>query len=167
MSQFKPRDPLDRLFEIGIILKGLDGILETIGGLLLLTVTPATINRLASWLTQHELSEDPHDFVASRLLGYAHGLTGSAVTFAAVYLLLHGITKIVLVAALLRNQIWAYPWMIAFLLIFIGYQLYRIVLSPTYAMIALTIFDAFIVWLTWREWRKQTTDRAIPNGAAA
>ena len=167
MSQFRPRDPLDRLFEIGIILKGLDGILETIGGLLLLTVTPATINRLASWLTQHELSKDPHDFIASRLLGYAHALTGSAVTFAAVYLLLHGITKIVLVAALLRNQIWAYPWIIAFLLIFIGYQLYRIVLSPTYGMIALTIFDAFIVWLTWREWRKQTTDRAIPNGAVA
>ena len=167
MSQFKPRDPLDRVFEIGIILKGLDGILETIGGLLLLTINPATINRLASWLTQHELSEDPHDFIASHLLGYAHGLTGSAVTFAAVYLLLHGITKIVLVAALLRNQIWAYPWMIAFLLIFIGYQLYRIVLSPTFGMIALTIFDAFIVWLTWREWRKQTPDRAITKGAAA
>ena len=114
MSRFKPADPLDRLFEIGIILKGL------------LAVTPATINQLAAALTQHELSEDPHDFIAGHLLGYAHGLTGSAVTFAAVYLLLHGITKIVLVAALLRNQIWAYPWMIAFLLIFIGYQLYRI-----------------------------------------
>ena len=161
MSQFKPRDPFDRLFEIGIIFKGLDGILETIGGLLLLAVTPATINRLAEWLTQHELSEDPHDFIASHLLGYAHGLTGSAVTFAAVYLLLHGITKIVLVAALLRNQIWAYPWMIGFLLIFIVYQLYRIVLSPTFGLTALTIFDALIVWLTWREWRKQRVDRAI------
>ena len=166
MSQFKPRDPFDRLFEIGIILKGLDGILETIGGLLLLAVTPATINRLAEWLTQHELSEDPHDFIASHLLGYAHGLTGSAVTFAAVYLLLHGITKIVLVAALLRNQIWAYPWMIGFLLIFIVYQLYRIVLSPTFGLTALTIFDAIIVWLTWREWRKQTTDRAIRTGVS-
>jgi uncharacterized membrane protein len=166
VSQFKPRDPFDRLFEIGIILKGLDGILETIGGLLLLAVTPATINRLAQWLTQHELSEDPHDFIASHLLGYAHGLTGSAVTFAAVYLLLHGITKVVLVGALLRNQIWAYPWMIGFLLIFIVYQLYRIVLSPTFGLTALTIFDAFIVWLTWREWRKQTTDRAIRTGVS-
>jgi len=113
----------------------------TIGGLLLLAVTPATINQLAAALTQHELSEDPHDFIAGHLLGYAHGLTGSAVTFAAVYLLLHGITKIVLVAALLRNQIWAYPWMIAFLLIFIGYQLYRIVLSPALGLSALTVFD--------------------------
>jgi len=158
VSQFKPRDPFDRLFEVGIILKGLDGILETIGGLLLLAITPATINRLAAKLTQHELSEDPKDFIANHLLGYTHGLTGSAVTFAAVYLLLHGITKIVLVAALLRNQIWAYPWMLAFLLIFIGYQLYRLVLSPAFGLSALTIFDAFIAWLTWQEWRKQTAN---------
>lgn len=159
MSRFKPGDPLDRIFEIGIIFKGLDGVLETVGGLLLVVVTPATINRLTMGLTQHELSEDPNDFIADHLLGYAHGLTGSAVTFAAVYLLLHGITKIVLVAALLRNQIWAYPWMIGFLLIFIGYQLYRLVLSPTFGLSVLTIFDALIVWLTWREWRKQTADR--------
>ena len=155
MSRFKARDPLDRIFEIGIILKGLDGVLETIGGLLLLALTPATINHLVSRLTQHELSEDPNDFIARHLLGYAHGLTGSAVTFGAIYLLLHGITKIVLVAALLRNQIWAYPWMIGFLLIFIGYQLYRLALSLTFGLSALTIFDVFIVWLTWREWRKQ------------
>jgi uncharacterized membrane protein len=157
VSQFKPRDPFDRLFQVGIILKGLDGILETIGGLLLLAITPTAINRLAARLTQHELSEDPKDFIANHLLGYTHALTGSAVTFAAVYLLLHGITKIVLVAALLRNQIWAYPWMLAFLLIFIGYQLYRLALSPAFGLSALTVFDAFIAWLTWREWRKQTT----------
>lgn len=161
VSQFKARDPLDRIFEIGIILKGLDGVLETIGGLLLLAVTPTTINTFVSKLTQHELSEDPNDFIANHLLRYAHDLTGTAVTFAAFYLLVHGITKIVLVAALLRNQIWAYPWMIAFLLLFIFYQLYRLVLSLTFGLSALTIFDAVIVWLTWREWRKQTADRAI------
>jgi uncharacterized membrane protein len=161
MSRFRARDPLDRIFEIGIILKGLDGALEAVGGLLLLTVTPATIDRLMVRLTQHELSEDPHDFIARHLLLYTHGLTGSAVTFAAVYLLAHGIVKIVLVAALLRNQAWAYPWMIGFLLIFIGYQVYRLSLSPTFWLTALTVFDVLIVWLTWREWRRQTADRAL------
>ncbi|NMM24347.1 MAG: DUF2127 domain-containing protein [Phycicoccus sp.] len=102
MSRFKPRDTLDRVFEIGIILKGLDGVLETVGGLLLLALTPATINNVLSGLTQNELFEDPHDFIASHLLGYAHGLTGTAVTFAAVYLLVHGITKIHRLADLAR-----------------------------------------------------------------
>jgi hypothetical protein len=50
----------------------------------------------------------------------------------------------VLVLALLANKLWAYPWMIAFLIIFIGYQLYRIALTPTAWLIWLTIFDAFV-----------------------
>ena len=83
-----------------------------------------------SVLTQGELSEDPHDFVARYLLHTANGLTGSAVLFGAVYLLLHGAVKVVLVIALLLNKLWAYPCMIVVLLIFIGYQLYRIALHP-------------------------------------
>jgi uncharacterized membrane protein len=159
MGWFRSKDLLDRTFEIGIILKGLDGLLEVIGGVLLLIVSPAAINRIVVALTQHELSEDPHDFVATHLLRVSHGLTGSAVGFAAAYLLLHGIVKVVLVLALLRNKTWAYPWTIAFLLAFIGYQLYRIVLDPTLGLSALTVFDAVIVWLTWREYRRQHTAR--------
>jgi uncharacterized membrane protein len=155
VSWFKPRSLLDRTFEISIILKGLDGALELIGGLLLLAISPATINHLIARVTQHELSEDPHDIIATRLLHFGAGLTGSAVRFAAAYLLVHGIVKVVLVVALLRNQLWAYPWLIVFLIIFIVYQLYRIALQPSTGLIALTIFDAFVVWLTWREWRKQ------------
>jgi uncharacterized membrane protein len=69
MSRFRSRDPLDRVFEIGVILKGLDGVLEAVGGLLLLAVTPATMDRKMVRLTQHELSEDPHDVIARRPAG--------------------------------------------------------------------------------------------------
>ena len=61
---FKPRDWLDRVFEVGIILKGLNGLAELVGGLLLLLATPESIRRLAVVLTQGELSEDPHDLIA-------------------------------------------------------------------------------------------------------
>ena len=37
---FKPKDWLDRIFEIGIIAKGLNGVAELVGGLLLLFVSP-------------------------------------------------------------------------------------------------------------------------------
>ena len=155
MPWFRPRDLLDQTFEVGIILKGLDGLLEVIGGLLLLVVSPTTIDRVVTSLTQHELSEDPHDFLATHLLKTAHGLTGSAVLFGAVYLLAHGVVKVILVAALLKNQRWAYPWMIAFLGIFIVYQLYRLSIKPSVGLAALTVFDTVIAWLTYREYRKQ------------
>ena len=152
---FQSGDRLDRAFAIGIILKGLDGILEVIGGLLLLLVSPATINQVARALTQHELSGDPHDYLATHLLRYAGELTGGALLFPAIYLLSHGVVKIVLVAALLRNQIWAYPWMIVFLVVFIVYQIYRMTFAPSVGLAGLTVFDIAVVWLTYQEYRKQ------------
>jgi uncharacterized membrane protein len=160
MSWFKPKGLLDRTFEISIILKGLDGLLEVVGGVLLLAVGPATINHLIARLTEHELNEDPHDLIATRLMHFGNGLTGSAVRYAAVYLLAHGIVKVFLIVALLRNKLWAYPWLIITLAVFIVYQLYKIALTPTGWLIALTVFDAFVVWLTWREWHKQRRKRA-------
>src|SRR6478672_3843983 len=152
---FKPENWLDRVFEIGIIGKGLNGAAELIGGALLLVSTPARIHHVLAALTQGELSEDPHDFVASHLLHTGDGLNGSALLYGAIYLLAHGIVKVVLVVALLLNKLWAYPWMIGVLLLFIGYQLYRIALHPTAGLMALTAFDVVIVSLTWREYTRQ------------
>jgi uncharacterized membrane protein len=159
VSRLVRGDLLDRAFFVGITLKGLDGVLEVAGGLLLLAVSPATIDRLARALTQHELSEDPHDFIANHLLHYTGSLTGASVRFGAVYLLLHGVVKIVLVAALLRNQLWAYPWTIAFLLAFIAYQLYRLTFAPSLGLVGLTVFDAVVTWLTLREYQRQLSRR--------
>ena len=117
-------------------------------------------------MTQGELSEDPHDLIATHLLHTANGLTGPAVLFGAVYLLVHGIVKVVLVVALLLNKLWAYPWMIAILTLFIGYQLYRIALDPTVGLVALTLFDVAILILTWREYRVQRSRRLEPSSAA-
>ncbi len=157
MNWFRRGDLLDRAFAVGITLKGLDGVLEVIGGVLLLVVSPATIDRLTKALTEHELSEDPHDFLATHLLHASSGLTGSALRFGAAYLLSHGVVKIVLVAALLRNKLWAYPWMIAFLVAFIAYQVYRMTFAPSIGLVAFTVFDMAIVWLTYREYLKQRT----------
>ena len=152
---FKPKDWLDRVLEIGIIGKGLNGLAEVVGGLLLLFTTPSRLHHLVVAATQGELSEDPHDLIATRLLHTANGLTGHAVLFGAIYLLLHCVVKVVLVVALLQNRLWAYPWMIGVLLAFIGYQIYRISLHPSVGLVGLTIFDILIVVLTWREYRRQ------------
>lgn len=148
----KPSTLLDRTFFVSLILKGLDGVLEIIGGILLLVVSPAQIGTFARVLTQHEISQDPHDLLANWLLQLTGDLSPSATLFGAIYLLLHGLVKIVLVWAVLRGQLWAYPWMIAFLLVFIGVQCYQISVAFSWGLTLLTAFDIFIVFLTWREY---------------
>jgi len=66
--------------------------------------------------------------------------------------------KVTLVIALPRNKLWAYPWMIAVLVALIAYQVFLIVLSPTWGWIAPTAFDVLIVVLTWRD---LVTDRLV------
>jgi uncharacterized membrane protein len=160
----KPLSPaLDRTFKIGLVLKGLDGVLEVAGGFLLLFLSPQAIEHLVRVLTAHELRQDPHDLVARYLLHTAAHLHHGTTLFGAVYLLSHGIAKIVLVALVLRNKLWAYPWLIGLLLAFIAYQLYQITAVHFSAgLTALTVFDAALVWLTWREYRSK---RAAANQA--
>jgi uncharacterized membrane protein len=153
---------LDDTFKVSVTLKGIDGALEIVGGAVLLFVRPATLDQLARSLTQHELAQDPHDFLARHVLHSAGQLTHGSTLFAAVYLLSHGIAKVVLVVALLRDQLWAYPATIALLGAFIAYQLYRLSYRVTLGLTLLTIFDAFVVWLTWREYRSKRNRGPIP-----
>jgi len=162
----KPLSPtLDTTFKVGLVLKGLDGILEVIGGILLLFLSPNAIQHLVRALTAHELSEDPHDLVARYLLHTTAHLSHGTTLFGAIYLLSHGIAKIVLVALVLKDKLWAYPWLIGLLLAFIAYQLYRITaVHFSIGLTLLTVFDAFLVWLTWHEYRAK---RARPRQARA
>jgi uncharacterized membrane protein/GNAT superfamily N-acetyltransferase len=154
---------LDVAFRVSITLKGIDGVLEVIGGTILLFVAPATLHHWARSLTAHELAQDPHDFVARHLLHSASTLSRSTTLFGAVYLLTHGIAKVVLVVALLREQLWAYPWMIALLGAFIGYQLYRLTEGFSAGLVLLTVFDAFVLVLTVLEYRRRRSPSPRPD----
>jgi uncharacterized membrane protein len=147
-------DLLDKTFNVALILKGLDGLLELLGGILLIIISPETINRLAHSLTQHELSEDPHDFLAHHLLLLTANLHNTQ-TFGALYLLTHGLVKLVIVIGLMRREHWAYYVAFVFLGGFVIYQVYRLTYAPSVGLALLTVFDLFIIWLTWREFQRR------------
>jgi uncharacterized membrane protein len=146
---------LHRLFEAGVIIKGVDGILETLGGVLFLFVSPEMLNRLVIFLTAHELSEDPHDVVAGWLRHAVEKLSPDTKLFASLYLLFHGLIKVFLVAGLLRGKLWAYPTALGFLGAFIVYQVYRFTHTHSPALLGLTVFDILIVFLVWQEYRSR------------
>lgn len=159
------RDTLDTTFNVALVLKGLDGLLELIGGLLLIVISPETINRLAHHLTQHELSQDPHDFISHHLLKLTTNLHNTQ-TFGAIYLLTHGLVKIVIVIGLLRREHWAYYVAFVFLGGFVVYQIYRLTYAPTAGLAVLTAFDLFIIWLTAREYKRSRGNRTPPQTVA-
>lgn len=160
----RTRSILHETFETGITLKGIDGVLEVIGGILIWFITPASLNRIAQVLFQHELPRDPHDFIATHVLHASQNLASGNKLFAALFLLSHGLTKIVLVVALWFNRLWAYPLMIFVFGGFSIYQIYRFTHTHSVWLALLTVFDVVIVCLTWREYQEQKSIRAQRGG---
>jgi uncharacterized membrane protein len=156
------RRVVGRTFDVAMILKGLHGIVETVGGILLAVLPASAINNAAVRLTQGELSEDRKDFLAHRLLRLTADLHHTR-TFGAVYLLSHGLVKVVLVVAVLRRQRWAYPAMVVFLIAFIAYQCYRMTFAPSVGLALLTVFDVFVAWIVWAEYRVEQGKRIAPT----
>jgi uncharacterized membrane protein len=138
-----------------LFLKLADGLLECIGGIILLIFKPTYINHLAAVVTHNELSTDPHDFIANHILNSAHNLTTASLIFGALYLLSHGIIKIVLVIEVLRNHLWAYVALLVVTSGFVIYQVYRMVLRFSVGLFALTLFDLVIIYLTQKEYRRR------------
>jgi uncharacterized membrane protein len=141
------------LFRVGILAKGVDGLLEIIGGLMLLVVSPDFLRGAVALLTAHELSEDPDDWLANSLRIVVKSFSHDTESFASAYLVGHGVIKLVLVAGLWRGQRWAYPTALAFMSAFIVYQVYRLVHTHSLALLAFTAMDVFIVWFVWRDYQ--------------
>ncbi|MDA8171321.1 MAG: DUF2127 domain-containing protein [Nitrospiraceae bacterium] len=145
---------LHESFLVTLVLKGIFSFLEIIGGVLLFFISPAMISRFVKILTQHELSEDPHDFLFSHLVAWSHHFSVNSEMFAAIYLISHGAVKLFIVASLWRRKLWAYPTGIVFFFIFIAYQIYRFQHTHAIGLIVLTVFDLILIYLTWVEYRR-------------
>jgi uncharacterized membrane protein len=148
-----PRVLAHRAFQVGVILKGLDGLVEAVGGLALLIINKPEIQQLVRLLTYNELSEDPNDFVANLLIHTSQRLSIRTQHFAGLYLLGYGVIKLGLTAGLLRGLRWSYPVALVILTLFVAYQVYRIMHTHSVVLSLLTLLDVAIVLLIFREWR--------------
>ncbi|HKJ44661.1 MAG TPA: DUF2127 domain-containing protein [Balneolales bacterium] len=147
MQKEKKRKLYHELFIISIIIKGIDGFLELIGGIILYSVKSRNIVNWVHSIFRHELAQDPKDFIANFIIKAAHHLSHNTLLFAAIYLFLHGLIKISLVTALWLKKIWAYPLAGIILFLFVVYELYRYSHTHSLILLFLIIIDVIIVVL--------------------
>ena len=152
-----PPSAQHRLFDIVVILKGLNGLVELVAGTALILIPAGAIAIWAEALTRHELSTDPNDFIANLIVHWAANFGHGTQVFAAVYLLLHGVAKTTLASLLLMGQKIAYPIALAFFSLFVGYALYRLTLSWSWVLAAVVLFDILTIVVIGREWRTEAT----------
>jgi uncharacterized membrane protein len=142
---------IHEIFVISLIIKGINSTLQIIGGTALLFTNK--VNAFLSYLIDSEMLENPDDIFSKSIEHILVYISNHSHLYVSVYLLSHGIIKLILVISLLRNKLWAYPATVATVIVFIIYQLYRLTFGYSLFLILLTIFDVFVIWLTLHEYK--------------
>lgn len=148
----KIRRTLHRFFEVGILIKGIDGGLELVGDFLLLVLTPGAIRGIVFFFVQAELKEDPTDLVVNLLLHTTRNVVQDR-RLASAFLIVHGVAKLLLVAGLVANKLWSYPVAIVVFAAFTVYQLYQLGHRYTLFLGAITVLDIVVILLIIGEYR--------------
>lgn len=160
----RERDLL-RLFDLALIVKAIDGSFEVLAAVAAILVSPAFVKRIADFATAGELAQDPFDFVAHAIRDAAHIFSVSNHLLVALYLALHGLTKILLVAGIFAGKRIAYPLFIAALGIFGAYEAYRGVARGELLLQILAAFDLMLLILTAYEYRRRYPATPRPDSA--
>jgi len=141
------------LFEVSLLLKGLTAAVEISGGLVIWFVNKTSLILFVLNLLQPTLSDDPRDFVSIFLVNSVAYFSISSKAFFAVYLLSHGIIKIILVVCLFIKKIWAYKVSIPLFFLLIIYEFYTLYFSYSLWLLILCLFDILILYLAIREYK--------------
>jgi uncharacterized membrane protein len=151
---------LDKSFQAGIAIKGFDGLLECIGGVLIWFIKPSAMNEFLRIAALHDLPGKYDEFIIAHLFHWTQSLANGGRVFASVYLITHGLSKALLVAGLWMNKLWAYPLTIIVFGLFCVYQMHRYTHTHSIFLVLLTIFDLILIYLTWQEYLKKKRELA-------
>ena len=142
-------------FDLALLLKVVNGGLEILAAFLVLVVPPSLILKVVAFLTGGELGQDPDDPVAGGILRAAKALTVHSHYLLALYLVLHGAIKVLLVIGIFAGKKIAYPLFMLALVIFGTYEAYRGFVRQEFLLQVLAVFDFSLLVLTSYEYRRR------------
>lgn len=144
----------DTIYKIGVGIKGFDGLIELLVGILLI-FSPHTPHRLLQHAAHFSQAHDSTFFhwLAHTVIKLDADLTGQTLLFVILFLISHGVIKLVLVYCLLKEYYRIYPYALAVLFIMLIIQIIPLFKDPTSPGLWLfTILDIVIIYLVWGEY---------------
>jgi len=159
----KPRNKgtiIDIGFYGGLAIKAINALIEFIGGFLLIIISHDGLNRLIRLIALPELREDPKDIVMNYFIAICQNSSISSQHSIAIYMLLHGTTKLAVVWLLLKKKLWAYPFSVVVFGMFITYEIYNYILNQSVLVLLIAIIDAAIIFMIILEYQRLKTEKA-------
>src|SRR5256714_14308404 len=141
-----------------LFIKGLDGLLQFLGGIAVLVLPPETLGNTYRWWTRflfaHPRAGNPEeDFIRDA----AHSFGISVPLLVAIYLLANGIIKLLLVYGLLRERLWVFPAAFVGFGLFFTLEVYRLFVHFYWGILILMCISIFVITMVALEYRKVKT----------
>ncbi|MDR0300379.1 MAG: DUF2127 domain-containing protein [Streptococcaceae bacterium] len=158
-SRFKGKSEgelIEGAFDFVLFCKTAFALVEVLSGFSLFFVSPTWVKQIIAHLTDSTLDKNPASPLANFLVSLGQHFTVSTGILVAVYLLVHGLIKLITLVLLWKKVLWAYPLSILVFIGFIVYQMYEFAMRQSIFMIAVSLFDILLVALTWLEWRRMS-----------
>jgi uncharacterized membrane protein len=140
------------LFRISILVKGVDGLLESLGGLFVYFSTYTSINRLLISIFYEELATDPRNTFWGYFIHEWRAFDLPARAFWGLLFVAHGLVKLFLSVMLLKNKVWAYPLAAVIFAAFAMYESYMFFYQSSLALGVFALFDITVSGLTLYEY---------------
>lgn len=148
----KTRSLTHFVYLITIAIKGIDGVIETLLGLLIAVTGPQRLYSLVLHFTTPELAENPANRAAAAVQHGAAGLAHASARFMIFYLLTHGILKSGIAVNLLAGKRWIFAPACVILGGFVLYMGYHASRHFSWWLLGFALFDLLTLALVINEW---------------
>jgi uncharacterized membrane protein len=155
-----------KAFLAAIAIKGLDGAVETVAGLIIAIAGAHSVYSMVLWVTAPELSNHPHSHALHAIRHGASHFAHGPHRFIVIYLLAHGIVKLALAINLIIGHRWIFPVASIVFLGFIGYMGWRLFGHWSTWLAAFALFDVMTLALVLNEWRRVAAEDGHASVAA-
>lgn len=146
-------------FYLGLAIKAVYAMIEFLSGILLINLSHEILNILIKLIALPELREDPNDIIMNYFIKLGQNFSISSQHSVAIYLLLHGASKLAVIWLLLKKKLWAYPLAVIVFGFFVAYEIYGYTHSHSAIMLLVIIIDVAMILMIILEYKQLKIDK--------
>jgi uncharacterized membrane protein len=143
-----------RAFWWSLFIKGLDGLLQLIGGIAVLVAEPGTLGRTYRYFSRFLVGHRAHNPEADFIREAATSFHISVPILVSIYLLANAAIKLLLVYGLFKERLWVFPAAFVGFGILFSLEAYRISVHFHWGILILMCISIFVITMVALEYKK-------------
>jgi len=146
-------------FNLSMIVKGIDGVIELAGGLAFIFLNRENILNLLSHIYDYNMLDISNHTFLSLATAVSKAFETNVKNFIIVILVCNGFVKIGMSISLFMRYLKVFPVALVFLSVLFVYQIVQLFYTPSLFLILFNVFDALVILVIWAEYNQLKKSR--------